>query len=487
MSSSELQAGKVVSSGGKLAQGQLGVWSIVFFVMSAAAPLTVFVSGTPSTFRLGGIGAPGAMLACGVTLLLFSLGFTAMSRHVRNTGAFYAYVAKGLGKPAGIGAAMVTIFAYGMLCVSFYGYLGFFAALTAKDLFGIDLPWGLWAIAAAVIVAFLGYRQIDVGAKVLAVLLTAEVLILLILSVAVLVRSGGEGMSLAPFDPANVFFATGAGTLFVLGFGSYIGFEGTAIYSEEAKDPRRTVPRATYIAIGFLAIFYAFTFWILTVAFGIDGIMSLALGDDFAEMAFIATDQNLGLLAVKVMQVLIVTSFFACLIAFHNASSRYIFSMGRERLLPAALGATHPKSKAPHRASLVMTVISIVAVIGCVVLGADPYLGFGLWSYSSGVIGIVFAQAVTAVAVTAYFMRDRQGYGPFRVLIAPALGAIGLTIGVILIVTNFDVITGMTGAVNWVMIVPTPLLFVVGIVIGFVMKRRNPDHYARLAEQGSVR
>lgn len=474
----ELLKGAPASNG--LAPAKLGIWSIVFFVVSAAAPLTVVVSAAPTMFRFGGIGAPGALLACGIILAFFAVGFTAMSRHVRNAGAFYIYAAKGLGKPVGIGIALVTVFAYGLLCVSFYGYIGFFASLTFSELLHVDLPWGVYSVVSLLLVGILGYRHIDVGAKVLGVLLTLEVLILLILSVAVLTSGGSGQLSGAPFDPKNVFFAAGAGSLFVVGFGAYLGFEGTAIYAEEAKNSRRTVPVATYVAVAFLGLFYAFTFWILTVAFGLDGIMRLANSDTFENMAFDATSQYLGAWATIVMRILIVTSFFACLLAFHNACSRYIFSLAREGLLPGRLARTHPVSSSPYRASMLMTAVSMAVVVLALVAGLDPFLKLGVYAYSAGVAGLVFAQGVAAISVIGFFRRDRHGHGLFRAIVAPTIGAIGLLVGLALIVGNFSIVTGLSGPINWILLLPTPILFVGGIVWGLIMRRRMPARYATL-------
>ncbi|MFT4228720.1 MAG: APC family permease [Microbacterium sp.] len=466
------------TAGQALAPRRLGIVAIVFFVVSAAAPLTVVASAAPTAFRVGGIGAPGAMLFAGVVLTLFAVGFTAMSRYVRNAGAFYAYGARGLGKPVGVGIALVTVLSYGFLCVCFYGFIGFFGWLTFQGLLGLDLPWWLYALIALAAVGILGYRHIDVGAKVLGVLLTAEVLILLILAVAVLAQ--GNAMSLASFTAQNVFFAAGSGALFVFAFGAYLGFEGTAIYTEEAKNPSRTIPVATYVAIAFLAVFYGFTFWVLTVAFGVDGVLQLAMADDFQDMVFQAGDQFVGAWAAVAMRVLIVTSFFACLLAFHNACSRYLFALGRERLLPRALSQTHPKSKAPHRASLVLTVLALLAIVVTAVTGGDPFLGFALPTYSIGTAGLVFAQAVAAISVVGFFVRDRRGHSVWRVIVAPALGALGLITGFALIAANFDLVTGLTGGVNWLLLAPTPVLFIAGIVWALVLKRRYPRHYAEL-------
>lgn len=467
---------------GSLAAGRLKTWDIVFFVVSAAAPLTVVISAAPAAFRLGGIAAPAAMIFAAGVLVLFALGFTAMSAHVRNAGAFYAYVGLGLGKPAGIGVALVTVLAYAALGISFYGFIGFFGNLVTLGLTGIDIPWWVWSAVAVVIVGLLGYRKVDVGAKVLAILVTAEVLILLILSVAVLVNGGPEPLSAQPFSPALLFGGPGVAALIVIAFGAFIGFEGTAIYAEEAHNPRKTIPAATYIAIGFLGVFYAFTFWIVTVAFGIEGVMDMALSDDFNVMVIIAGGQYLGDWATIVMQVLIVTSFFACVLAFHNALSRYLFALGRERILPVALSRTGAKTGSPYVASLTLSIVAAIAIGLAAVLGADPYLQLAIWTYAVGVAGIVFAQAVASLSVVAFFAKDRRGHSVWRVSVAPVLGALGLATAFTLIVANFEVVSGMTGWVNWLMILPTPILFIAGIVAGLALKRRSPETYAGLTQ-----
>lgn len=466
-------------AGTTLARGRLGVVDIVFFVVSAAAPLTVTVSAAPSSIHFGGIGGPAGMVFAGLVLLLFAAGFTAMSKYVRNAGAFYAYAARGLGKPAGVGVAMVTVFAYVVLTVSFYGYIGFFGSLTLDSIAGLTIPWWVISLSSLAIVGFLGRRQVEVGARTLGVLLTLEVGLLLVLSAAVLITGGPEPASLAPFNPQNLFFVPGVAALIVMGFGAYVGFEGTAIYAEEAKDPERTVPRATYIAISLLAVLYGFTFWIVIYAFGVDGVIALAAGDDFPELVMVAGSQYLGDWAGTTIQILIVTSFFACLLAFHNAASRYLFSLGREGLLPKRLGTTG-ESGAPAAASLVMTVVCGAAIVGAIVFSLDPYLQLGLWTYGAGVAGLVFAQAATSVAVLGFFFKDRRGESVWRVLIAPGLGAIGLISAFILIIFNFEIVSGLTGWVNWALLAPTPILFIAGIVIGLVLKARSPQRYAAL-------
>lgn len=451
-----------------LASGRLGVISIVFFVMSAAAPLTVAVSGAPLTVLLGGVGGPGAMFAAGVVLLLFAAGFTAMSQHVSNAAAFYAYVSRGLGRVAGSATAVMTTAGYGLLLLAFYGFGAFYGELLLDSMFGLQVPWWLVALLMVVGIGVLGARNVEVGARFLAVLLTAEVALLAAISIAVLVKGGPEPLSLAPFDPSNWLAGSGTGALFVLAFGAYIGFEGTAIYAEEAKDPHRTIPRATYLAVGFLAIFYAFSFWCFITAFGVGGVLAAVASPDFAELPFVQADTYLGVWAMRTMEVLIVTSFVACLISFQNAAARYLFSLGREGLLPRWLGHTSARHSAPARASWLLMSAALVAVAVSAVAGWDPLLDLGLKPYAAGVASIIAAQAICAVAVVAFFAPDRRGFGVFRALVAPGLGALGLLTGLYFVVTNFDVASGQTGFVNVVLLGVPVVFFAVGAIRALV-------------------
>ena len=326
-------------------------------------------------------------------------------------------------------------------------------------------------------VGVLGYRQITIGARVLGILMSAEVLILLIIALAVTTSDGAANFSLEPFSPSRVF-DSGAGAMFVLALGAFLGFESTAIYSEEAKRPSRTVPRATYLAVAFLGIFYGFTTWIATAALGVDGLEELAQSDDFQGMYFMFASTYLGPWAKIAMDVLMVTSIFAATLAFHNATSRYLFVLGRDSIVPRFFAAPHRRFGSPYRASLTVTIGAAVLVLLTVVLGGDPYLHLLLWTNGVGIIGIVLLQVLCMVAVISFFSRDRRGHGVFRVIMAPALGAIGLAAGLWLMITNFDLLTGMAGWANAWLLGPLLLLGIGGVWWAVVLRRRDPERYA---------
>ncbi|MFF2274592.1 APC family permease [Agromyces sp. NPDC058126] len=452
---------------GGLARGKLGTFDIFFFVVAAAAPLAVMAGAAPLAFRLGGIGAPGAYLFSGIVYILCAAGFTAFARYVRNAGAFYAFIGRGLGRSAGGAAALVALLSYALICAGFYGFLGFYAATTFNPMLGIELHWSVYALAGLAVVAVLGYRQIDIGARVLAVLMILEVLILAVIAVAVLATEGTANFSIEPFAPGNVFNLASGG-MFVLALGAFIGFESTAIYAEEARRPERTVPRATYFAVGFLAVFYAFIAWIAVAALGVDGLVEYSLSDVFQGLYFMLAESYLGTWASIVMGLLIVTSILAATIAFHNATSRYLFSLGRDGFLPARLGVTHSCYRSPARASLVTTIVSLMLISLTVTFGADPYLVLLLWTNGVGIVGVVALQAVCMVAVIRFFSRDRRGHGVFRVLVAPLLGVVGLLVGLVLMVTNLELLTGRNDWVNWALM----LSLVVAAVVGVLRARR---------------
>lgn len=452
-----------------LARGRLGTFDIFFFVVAAAAPLAVMAGAAPLAFRLGGIGAPGAYLFSGIVYILCAAGFTAFARYVRNAGAFYAFIGRGLGRSAGGAAALVALLSYALICAGFYGFLGFYAASTFNPMLGIEVHWSVYALVGLAVVAVLGYRQIDIGARVLAVLMILEVLILVVIAVAVLATEGTANFSVEPFAPGNVFNLASGG-MFVLALGAFIGFESTAIYAEEARDPARTVPRATYFAVGFLALFYAFIAWIAVAALGVDGLVEYSLSDVFQGLYFMLAESYLGAWASTVMGLLIVTSILAATIAFHNATSRYLFSLGRDGFLPAHLGVTHPRFRSPARASLVTTIVSLMLISVTLVLNGDPYLQLLLWTNGVGIIGVVALQLLCMISVVRFFRRDRRGHGVFRVVIAPLLGAVGLVAGLILMLMNLDLLTGRSDWVNWALM----STLVVAAVVGVVLARRTP-------------
>jgi amino acid transporter len=210
---------------------------VAFFVISAAAPLTAMGGGAPVAMLLGnGPGIPLAYVVVSLLLLIFAVGYTAMARHHTSTGAFYSFVSHGLRQPAGGAAAMIALLGYNAMQIGLYGLFAAAAAGFVSENLGIDMQWWVYAVIGMAIIAVLGYRQVDLSVKVLAILVSLEFLIVLILDAAILIQ-GGEGgtapLNAVPFTWAS-FLSGSVAIALLFNFASFIGFEATTIYSEEA-------------------------------------------------------------------------------------------------------------------------------------------------------------------------------------------------------------------------------------------------------------
>src|SRR5262249_30113509 len=256
---------------------------------------------------------------------------------------------------------------------------------------GLNLPWEVWAGAAVVVVAILGYRQIDLSARVLSILMVGEIGLLLVLDIGILAHKGGAALPATSFAPHTVL-SGGVGVALMFAFISFIGFESAALYGEETRNPERSVPIATYFSVIVVAVFYAFTSWAAVGAVGPDQVVDVA-GKQLGNLFFGLSDQYLDSAATTVMQVLLCTSLFAATLALHSAASRYMFALGRERVLPGWLGGVHPKLHSPHRASVVQTALTIVLVAIFAVEGLDPYTNLATSMLGLGTLGIIVLQA----------------------------------------------------------------------------------------------
>ena len=170
---------------------------IVFLVVAAAAPMAAMVGNVPlALLRGNGIGLPSAFVVASVVLVCFAVGYATMSKRVLNSGAFYTYVARGLGKPTGIATAYVALVGYAALAMGLAASFGYFTDLVMQSE-GIDLPWGLYTAVAVGIVALLGYRSADLAAKVLGVLMVSEFAVLIVLDLGILGDSSSRALPAA--------------------------------------------------------------------------------------------------------------------------------------------------------------------------------------------------------------------------------------------------------------------------------------------------
>lgn len=466
----------------QLKKNSLGVAAIAFMVISAAAPLTGAAGGIPLSMLLGnGAGIPGTFLIVTAILLMFSAGYVAMSRHVKNAGAFYAFAAQGLGGHVGGAAALIAMLSYNAMQIGLMGLFGAAAAGTFAPM-GIDLPWYYWSFGAIAVIAVLGYRQVDLSAKVLMALVVLEFAIVLLLDAAILVKGGASGLNLAPFSPSNIFSGTWSiGVLYC--FAGFIGFEATTIYSEEARDPHVTVPKATILSVLVIGIFYSITSWLMVMGIGVDQLMpTLGGGMDPTTFLFMLGGTYLGDTMTMIMGILFVTSVFAALLAFHNAIARYIFVTGREGILPASVGFTHATHMSPHIGSVIQTILALVFVTLFVVKGLDPVLNLFSWLSQLGTLGVLGLMSLTSFSVMAFFGRDAMGESALSTKVLPLIAGVIMAVLFVKIFMDFGALTGAEGNLSWMLPSLVIVAGVVGMLLAAKLKSSDPKMFADLGK-----
>ncbi|KFZ78216.1 amino acid permease [Amycolatopsis sp. MJM2582] len=460
-----------------LAKNVLGVPGIVFLVLAAVAPLTGMIVIAAIGIAVGnGGGMVAAFLLATVVLLLFAVGYAQMSRVLTSAGGFYAFVVKGLGRTPGLVAGFIAMLGYNCFVAGAIGTSGFFTSTAIDDVFGLKLDWLFWSALSVALVLLLSRRGIAVSAKVLGASLILEVSILLIMDFSVLFR---HGFSFAAFSPSVMFQGAG-GLALLFAANAFIGFEATALFGEEARDPKRTIPRATYIAIGFIGVFAAFTTWAVVSAIGAEQAQDVAAAHlSSGDLVLSVAQEYLGGPLTKVMLLLLVVSLFAALLALHNSATRYLYALGRVGVLPHVLGKTSPRNGAPRYASIVQLLFGSVVALAFRLAGLDPVADLTASMTGFGTLGILTLQLFAAVAILVYFRRTRDRR-VVKTLIAPGLGAVGLGLIVTLAIVNFPTLAGSSNGV--VPLLPWLLLVVAlaGLALAGWLRRFRPSVYDAL-------
>ncbi|WP_211228519.1 APC family permease [Glycomyces tenuis] len=460
-----------------LAKGRLGTSRLLHFSLTAATPLTVIAGGVVVMYAIAGqSGIPIAYITIAAILAVFAVGYTAMARHITNAGAMYAFVARGLGRPAGVGAAWVAACSYSALQVSLYGLLGLQGAALIERFTGAVVSWSVPALAAWALITVLGTRAVDLNAAVLAVLLAVEIAVVAVFSVSNLLHPAGGSLSFGALSPAALT-GPGAGALLALAFVGFVGFEAPTVYAEEARDPRRTVARATFATIGVLTLIYVIASWSMPVAVGDDQIGQAASADP--DLMFTLAGSQLGAAWFTIGQLLLFTSVTAAGLSFHNTVARYLFALGRERVLPARLGRTSPRTCAPAIASLAQSGIAGAVIVLWVLLDLDPLVDLFYSVGTSAGIGLIALVTACAVAVLAFFWRHRSGESAWTARIAPLLACAALAWVLYLSVAHFHTLLGVDQDALLPRLVPILVGFLAaaGIVWGLVLRRLLPETY----------
>jgi amino acid transporter len=466
-----------------LLRSSINFFHIVLMVTAAAAPLVVVSTYIPISLSSGaGMATPLTYAATTVILVIFSIGFAQMARRITSAGAFYTFSSQGLGRPTGLAVGFMILAAYSMISAAIAGGFGFFASALLSEYFGLDVAWYWCSIFGLALMYAISYYRVTITARILGVLLTLEVLVVMVVCLFTVGKGGSSGQMLAAFNPAEWGVAPAVGIGFFLAFWSWIGFETTAIYGEETTDPKQSVPRATYIAVVTLGVVYTFASYAAVVGFGEDSPEQAGtlVGEYFFKLADLYTFPFIG----TMMDFLVVSGFFACAFAFHNNASRYFYSLGRDGILPRALGRTHPRHKSPHIAAGVQAAVAILTVALFAIGGADPLLHLGTWLPIFCTLAVIVVQLVVSIAVIGYFNRvgRRTPADYWKTLAAPALGAVAQLVIIVLLIRNLTFLAGAEVLVVKLIPLFVAVIAVAGFLYALWLRSNSPSRFATIGQ-----
>ncbi len=353
----------------KLRKGAIGLGGVLFLTVTGSAPISAMLFNTPIMVGYGqGVGAPAAFMFAAIVLVVFSVGYVAMTRKKTSAGGFYSYISHGLGRTLGIGTGYGAVVAYSVFEASLAGGFAYFANLKVNA-FGVNIGWPWFALGMVVLISVLTFFDVRLSSTLLAIGLISEIAILVIFDIFMFSKGHAPWAALNPANAFKSFPASGklaAGSVGIglfFAFWSWVGFEMAPNYAEESREPKRIVPRALYISVIGLGVFYALTSWAPLFGYPTTHAAVAAAQGNAANFYLAPATQYAGHWVSSIMSYLIITGSFACGMAFHNTTARYMYSLGREGLLPKPLGRTHPKFKSPYIASVVQTVIAAFIII----------------------------------------------------------------------------------------------------------------------------
>jgi amino acid transporter len=467
----------------RLERGVLSVFNGVALAAAAMAPVLAVVLNAPAAGPAAGAALPLSFLLAFVACLLVGNTVVQFARKLPSSGSFYTFNSHGLGPAGGFFTGWLFWIGYAILAPGLCTALGAFAHDYVRATFHADTPWWIYSLIGMVIVLYLSIRSIKASVRVDLTLLTIEVIVFLLLAIIAIVK-GGSGNSAAVFSPSSSPTGlSGVGLGAVFGILSFVGFDAAATLGEEVRNPRRAVPLAVGGALIAVGVFYVFVMYALTAGYGLNnpGHLKAFLSD---ANPFVTLAHRDAPWLEQIVDLCAIAGIFSCFLAIHNTTVRIIFSMGRDGVLPPALGRVHARWFSPYTAIYVQTIFTLAvgfpigAWLGPGATGAYGFTG------AIGTVAIVIVYMLSNIALIRYFLRS----GAFNVTLhglIPLLGVVALAYPLWSV--------GQPGQTYPYNLVPYVVLvwLVVGVATFLYLRSRAPEKLAAvgsfLADDGDGR
>jgi amino acid transporter len=464
----------------RLHRGALGLLDISASTMANIGPAYSFMFSFGFIVVTAGIGAPLTIIAAAVAIALLGNTLSQFSRAQPSTGGFITFVGKTFGGTSAVTTALLCGAGYIIAISSVLCICGGFLSIMLHFYLGWNVPWVIFSVLMTAGAIVMMIRGVAVSTKLAGFFFTFEMIVLVIVAVAALIKNGGH-ISGAPFDPKNItggFSGLAAG--FPLAIYLFIGWENSAALAEETGNPRRNVPRAVFLSIAIMAVTYLLLAFSTVVGFHDNG---AALSS--APIPFINLAHGVVAFLAFIAYCAGLTSTLGVLISAVNSQCRLVFNAGREGLLPRWIGRVDPVRRTPVNAIFTFVAIGsaiiLVWALGHIIgghSGSMNPLNFFSESGTMGTILILVVYFLANLALPFYYRRYRPTeFNVIKHLILPVLGMAAIAVPVYYLCKP-----GQSQPYNWFPYAALGVI-VVSVIYAMVLVRRDPG----LAERvGSI-
>ncbi len=455
----------------RLHRGALGLVDIAASTMANIGPAYSFFFGFGFLVFTAGVASPLTIIAAGVAIALLGNTLAEFSRAQPSTGGFISFVGKTFGGTSAVTTALLCGAGYIIAISSVLAICGGFLSDTLQYYFGWNVPWIIFSVLLTAGATAMTIRGVGVSTKLAGFFFAFEMLVLVVVSVAALIKNSGH-LSAVPFSPShltNGFRGLAAG--FPLAVYLFIGWENSAALAEETANPRRNVPRAVFLSVALMVVGYVLFAYATVSGFGNNAAKLAA-----APIPFIPVAHNVLAALAFFAYLAGLTSTVGVLISAVNSQARLIFNAGREGLLPSWLGRVHPARRTPMNA-----IYAFVAIAGAIIIvWAAAHLAGGLGgsmnpliffaeSSTMGTILILVVYFLANLALPFYYRRFRPAeFSAMKHAVLPVLGMVAIAVPVYYLVKP-----GQPQPYNWFPYAALAIL-VAAAVYGAVLNRRDP-------------
>jgi len=411
---------------GELAHGTLRLWDAIAISVSVLAPGMAMLLNTSGVALEAGGSTPLAFLLGGIACLALAFVVIGFTRRMASAGYAYTYASRSLGKSAGFVTGWLYFF--GMICFVPMTMSG--AAYLATDLLGIGTSWWIaFFFLGMALFVVLSVVRIKVATRTQLVVGIVTVAVIVVVDLITTAKGGAHGQAAGAFTFGHTTAGGFNGVFYGIIFGvtSYIGFETSADFGEETANPRRYIPIAVITATLFAVVFYLWTTYSMSIGFGVNN--GAAWGGQVTALQTIANTYVAHWVGTLVAIGGMCSAFIVC-VACATAGARTLFAMGREGVLPRALGRTHPKLRTPVNATLA---VAAVAVAMALLIGyplsdksfGEPFSNYYFWA-TTGTLVIIVVYILLCLGGIVFFARTRDSrrWNPVAHVLVPVIGAV---------------------------------------------------------------